>query len=1048
MSRLPTRLVVSMASLLLATRGPAAVNFDREIRPILSENCFACHGPDEQARKAKLRLDLRDEALKPAKSGARAIVPKSSETSELVRRIHSADDDEIMPPRKTGKKLTPAQIETLSRWIQEGAGFARSWALVPPQWPARPKVKMRSWPRDEGDFFILARLEQEGLKPSPEASRVRWLRRVTYDLIGLPPTPEEVDAFLADAKTGAYERVAERLLASPHFGERVAVPWLDAARYADSYGYQSDQLCPTWPFRDWVVHAFNQNMPFDEFILEQLAGDLLPNPTRRQRLATAFNRLHRQTNEGGSIEEEWRVEYVSDRVHTFGTTFLGLTLECARCHDHKYDPITTRDYYSLSSFFNSIDEAGLYNDANRVPTPSLLLPTPEQDVAMQTTEAAWNAAVARLAELAQEREPAFLAWRQSLAPAPEPPGLLARFPLDEFVQTNRLVNLADTNALGTSAPANRLVPGKTGQSLEFTGDDPATVPAPGIDGFRPWDAYSVAFWLRLPRGLTNAVIFHRTDGTDVGFHGVELSLDQGRLFFVLKRFWPGNAIAVRSEEPLAAEDWTQVVVTYDGSNRAEGMHLFLNGKPLKAAILRNHLVRNPGNGGGGLSFGQRFRSAGLKGGRVDEVRIYRRALAAIEVADLFDGRALADAIAGGRTDALREYYLAAFDPAAAQARQTMHEAVQKYHAAREAVFETMVMEELPQARPTYVLARGQYDAPKSEERRVGRTTPAALPPLPAGAPTNRLGLARWLVQPDHPLTARVAVNRFWQLLFGRGLVTTMENFGVQGAPPTHPELLDYLARDFVDSGWDVKRTLRKLVLSATYRQDSAVSPLLQERDPENRLWARGPSHRLPAEMIRDTALAASGLLNRELGGPPVSPYQPGDLWRESNSMSPAYKQSVGESLYRRSLYTIWKRTAPMPNMLVFDAPSREVCVVKRSNTGTPQQAYVLLNDPQFVEAARVLAEHALRNGDASVEGRIRYTFRHLTGRLPEKEEMHLLEQALGEQQQMFAQEPERATKLLQTGARKVDGTPEPITLAAYTSLAQLILNLDATVWKR
>jgi len=1044
---LTTTLVLLSGELLLFP-AVAAINFDRQIRPILSENCFACHGPDEQARKAKLRLDLRNEALKAAKSGAPAIAPKSPETSELLKRIRSTDPEEVMPPPKTGKKLSRAQMDALTQWIQEGAPYAVQWALVAPQTPPRPKVKLRAWPREELDYFILARLEKEGLKPSREASRVRWLRRVTYDLLGLPPAPEEADAFLADTKSGAYERVVERLLASPHFGERLAVPWLDAARYADSYGYQSDQLSPTWPFRDWVVQAFNENLPFDEFIIEQLAGDLLPNPTRRQRLATAFNRLHRQTNEGGSIEEEWRTEYVSDRVHTFGTTFLGLTLECARCHDHKYDPITMRDYYSLSSFFNSIDEAGLYNDANRVPTPSLLLPTPEQESVMKTTESAWRASVSRVAQLEQERAAAFTAWRQTLGAPLASPGLLGYFPLDELLPTNRLSNLADTNALGSTARANVLAPGHAGQALEFTGDDAAVFPAKGIDAFRPWDAYTVSFWLHLPGGLTNAVVFHCTDGTDVGFHGVELTLGQGRLFFVLKRFWPGNAIAVRTRAVVKANEWTQLTVSYDGSNRAEGMRLFQNGQPLETEIVRNHLFRNPGNGGSGLSFGQRFRSAGLKGGRVDDVRIFRRVLAPVEVMELFDGRALAAALEQSNVDTLRAYYLAAIDPVAAEARGRMQEAVQKYHNAREPVFETMIMEELPAPRPTYVLARGQYDAPKTEERRVGRSTPAALPPMPPGVASNRLGLARWLTRPDHPLTARVAVNRYWQMIFGRGLVSTTENLGMQGATPTHPELLDFLARDFIDSGWNVKEFLRKLVLSATYRQDSTLRPLLRERDPENRLWARGPSFRLPAEMIRDTALAASGLLNRELGGPPVSPYQPGDLWRESNSMSPAYRQSVGESLYRRSLYTVWKRTAPMPNMLAFDAPSREVCVVKRSNTGTPQQAYVLLNDPQFVEAARVLAEHALRHSDSSVEGRIRFAFRRLTGRDPEKQERQLLQQALLEQQRTFAQEPERATKLLQTGARKVEGTPDAVTLAAFTSLAQLILNLDATVWKR
>ncbi|MDB6021346.1 MAG: endo-inulinase [Pedosphaera sp.] len=873
------------------------------------------------------------------------------------------------------------------------------------------------------------------------------MRRVTYDLTGLPPAPSDVDDFIRDQSKDAFEKVVDRLLASKHFGERMAVPWLDAARYADSYGYQSDQLCNTWPYRDWVIAAFNNNLSYDKFLTEQLAGDLIPHPSRKQRLATAFNRLHRQTNEGGSIEDEWRNEYVSDRVHTFGTTFLALTFECARCHDHKFDPILQRDYYSLGAFFNSIDEYGLYNDSAHVPTPSLLLPTPEQEKAMLSTAQTLQAKANALTEAGQGSEPAFQDWLKRSDLSTNIPGLLAHFTFDALTGDHQIANELKPGELSSPIHGNTLVAGKTGQALQFTGDDEFTLPA-NLGSLQPWDQYSVVFWLQIPKTITNGIIFHASRGTDSGFFGTELSLDQGRLFFAVKRFWPGNALAVRSLQTLPPGEWVQVGVSADGSGKAEGVTLFVNGELIKTEIVRNHLEKSPQNDGASLSFGARFRSAGLKGGLLDELRVYNRPLAPVEMRQLFDGHALHHALAQKNQGSLREYYYAAIVETIAQARADRAQALKTWLAARDPVQETSVMEELPAPRPAYLLARGRYDAPKDETTFVARATPAALPPFPTNAPRNRLGLAQWLTEPHHPLTARVAVNRYWQMFFGRGIVATTENFGVQGAPPSHPELLDWLARDFVNSGWDTKALLKKIVLSATYRQDSKLRPDLREKDPENLLLARGPSQRLPAEMIRDTALAASGLLQEDLGGPPVSPYSPGDLWRESNAMSPAYHQSVGESLYRRSLYTVWKRTAPMPDMMAFDAPSREVCVVKRNNTSSPQQAFVLLNDTQFVEAARVLAEKAIKEAGADSEARIRFVFQRLTARDPDAQELKLLMELLHEQSSIFEAEPARAERLVSVGDRKRDPALNLVELAATTTLAQAILNLDATIWKR
>jgi hypothetical protein len=1025
------------------------LQFNRDIRPILSDRCFKCHGPDKASRKGGLRLDVPEGAYaEREKSHGHAVVPGKPQESLLCQKIFAADPADAMPPPNSNLSLNAKEKERLRRWIAEGAQYQPHWAYVPlPEKVAPPAVKNKHWPRNEIDYFVLARLESEGLSPSKEADKLRWLRRVSYDLTGLPPTPEEAKVFLADHAPGAYDKVAERLLASPHFGQRMAVPWLDAARYADSYGYQSDLLCPTWPYRDWVVAAFNRNLPYSQFIFEQLAGDLMPGADDSTRLATAFNRLHRQTNEGGSIEEEWRTEYVADRIQTFSTALLGLTFECTRCHDHKFDPLTQKDYYSLGAFFNSIDEYGLYNDAEHVPTPSMLVPTAEQRKAMTATADALQEKEANLARAAGEAEPAFQLWLAGTNLAAEIPGLAAWFKLDALTGSNTFANAVNVSNFSGSLGGNKLAPGKSGPAVQFTGDDELSFPGTG-GSFSAWTPYTVVFWLYLPQSLTNAVICHRESGTDTGFHGVELSLDEGQLKFVIKRFWPGNALAVRSLETVPSQQWVQIGMTYDGSARAEGMALFVNGRQAATAMVRNHLYKNPGDGGDGLSFGALFRATGLKEGRLEDLRIYTRPLAALEVQQLFDDHALADALAARDADRLRPYYAAAVSPSVARARTECGDAVKNYFQAREAVEEVSVMEELPRPRPAYILARGRYDAPKTEDRRVGRATPSVLPPFPAGSPKDRLGLAQWLIEPNHPLTARVAVNRFWQMLFGRGIVATTENFGVQGAPPSHPELLDWLARDFVQSKWDVKALLKKIVLSATYRQDSKWRPEVLEKDPENALLSRGPSQRLPAEMVRDTALAASGLLDDALGGPPVSPYSPGDLWRESNSMSPAYQQSVGAALYRRSLYTVWKRTAPMPDMSEFDAPSREVCVVKRSATSTPQQAFVLLNDAQFVEAARVLAEKALREGGVNTREQITFAFWRLAVRPPETKELETLADLWQEQKEIFAKEPERARQLISVGDRARDPNLDAVDLAAMTIVTQAILNLDATIWKR
>jgi mono/diheme cytochrome c family protein len=1037
--RLAVAGVLWLATAIPATAAPptAKVDYNFQVRPLLADRCFVCHGPDEKKRKAKLRLD--DPAV-----ARRVLVPGKPEESEFIRRITATAADEHMPPAKSNLTLSREEIDLLRRWVAEGAEYKLHWAFLPPAEVVPVPLVDSKWPAGPLDRFVFARLEREGVKPSPPASKEDWIRRATFDLTGLPPTCAEVDAFLADDSTAAFARVADRLLASPRFGERLAIDWLDAARYADSFGYQADGDTHVWPWRDWVISAFNDNLPFDQFVTWQLAGDLLPGATRQQRLATAFCRLHRMTNEGGSIPEEWRNEYVSDRVHTFGTTFLGLTMECTRCHDHKYDPLTMKDYYGLGAFFNNIDEWGTYDNSAFRPTPTLPLPAPAQERALAIHAHDVEVRATKLREVEKSRDGAFRAWLGRADLKPDLPGLLGYYPLDKLEANNQLANLTDAKKPGSTSPANTLAAGKVGQALRFTGDDPATFAAPAsLDRAQP---FAASFWLKTPDAIKQGIVFHREAGTDTGFHGTELSFDEGRLLFALVRFWPGDAIAVRTRAPLPAREWSHVTVSYDGSGRAAGLRIFLNGKPAESEVVRDKLTKNIEAGGGTLTFGERFRSTGLKGGLLDEVRTFGRALTEIEAAQLHDGRSLADALVRKDEAALRPYYLATVDEEMAKARAELRQARERLFADQTGVFEIMTMEEMPHPRQAYILARGNYDAPK--DRPVGRDTPTSLPAFPKEAPRDRLGLARWLTDPRHPLTARVAVNRYWQLFFGRGIVATTENFGTQGALPTHPELLDWLARDFIDSGWDVKRLCREIVLSSTYRQRSAATPELRERDPDNLLLAHGPSRRLSAEELRDAALVAGGLLSQKIGGPSVKPYQPAGMWRGMNAFLPDYVADTGEGLHRRSMYTFWRRTSPPPNMLAFDAPGREVCVVRRQTTSTPMQPLILLNDPQFVEAARALGERLLREGGATPEERLSYAFRRAATRKPTERELRLLAELYQGQLKLFRADPVGTQKFLKTGERPPAAGLDPAELAAASATTSAILNLDASVTTR
>ncbi len=1009
---------------------PARVDFNYHIKPLLSDRCFTCHGPDEKARKGKLRLDTREGAFKALEAGQFIIKPGEPARSELIQRVTSTDPEEQMPPPKSNLSLTADEIALLKKWVQQGAEWKKHWSFIPLAEVAVPEPRNRKWARNEIDRFVLARLEGERLKPAPEATRERLLRRVTLDFTGLPPTPSEIDAFLADAAPDAFGMVVDRLLASSAYGERMAVEWLDVARYADTYGYQADRINHLWPWRDWVIGAFNRNLRFNEFILWQIAGDLLDGATREQRLATAFNRLHRQTNEGGSVDEEFRVEYNSDRVHTVAGAFLGLTMECARCHDHKYDPISQKDYYRLFAFFNSTEESGLYSHfTDAIPSPTVML---YKDDAEEKRHADLKATiVAKELELAtyahQGPTASFEAWRTTNAALPEVKGLVAHYSFDT-VTNSRAANLLGTNFTAKLSDAPKLVTGRLGNALEFSGENSVTVEK--VADFKRTDAFSFSLWVNIPEELPEMVVMHHQQaGSDAGYQGYQLVLEDGHASFALVHFWPGNAIKVRTVAKLKHHEWTQLGITYDGSSRASGLRLYVNGQPAATETVKDHLFKDFANGTP-LVLAARFRGRGFKDGLVDDLKIFNRDLTAREMA------ALNPAASSPASEEWPGHYFAAVDEGyAAQLAELKQLRIRENDLAN-GVKEIMGMGDLRVPRPTYVLKRGAYDA---HGDMVEPSTPESILPLDPKQPRNRLGLGRWLIDRQNPLTARVLVNRYWQLCFGSGLVVSAEDFGNQGALPSHPELLDWLSLRFIDSGWDLKALLKLMVTSSAYRQSSQADAGLLARDPDNKLLARGPKTRLTAEMLRDSALAASGLLVAKIGGPSVKPYQPEGVWEETAGST--YTPDKGESLHRRSLYTFWKRTAPHPMMTTFDASERNNCTVRRQTTSTPLQALVLLNDPQMIEAAQRIGERALKEGGASVMERITFTFRLLTGRKPSARELTVLRKLHDEQLALF-----RAAQ--KHGDSPGDKPPNTDELAAGAALASAILNFDEAILKR
>ena len=977
------------------------LKFNQDVRPILSDKCFHCHGPDSKKREAELRLDERDAAVKEGH-----IVPGDPDKSLIMERILSHDDDEAMPPPKSKlAALTAAEVAILKRWITEGAEYEAHWSFI----SLKPEITTGK----TIDSIVEAGLAQRGLKLQPQATAETLIRRISFDLTGLPPSQAEVTQFMDETHklNGAqktYESHVERLLKSPRYGERMAVDWLDSARYADSYGFQVDREREVWPWRDWVVKAFNENLPYDRFITWQLAGDLLPNPTDEQVLATAFNRLHQQENEGGSVEEEYRVEYIADRVQTVATAFLGLTFECSRCHDHKYDPITQKEYYGLFSMLQNIDESGLYSFFTpSAPTPAMMLMTEPAKIQMAALQATVASLEAKL----------------TTKPLDTPDlshGVLAHFSFDEL-KGSKLADSLNSPFVGPPQknkalppdPAailkgeNKLVTGKIGQAVHFTGDDAVDTP---VGNFHRHEPFSLSLWIQTPDKKERAVVLHRSQAwTDAASRGYELLIEDGHIKWSLIHFWPGNAISIRTQAKVPLNAWTQVVVTNDGSSRAAGLKIYLDGHLAEVDVIKDHLTKNiTGGGHDNITLGERMRDRGFKNGLVDELRVFNR-----DVSTPYDA-----ALEAALTE-LKE----------ARAKVTEFATEQK---------EIMVMQEMAQPKKAYLLTRGEYDK-RTEE--VLPVTPAFLSPFPKNTPLNRLSYARWLTAPEQPLTARVTVNRIWQSLFGRGLVKTSEDFGSQGERPLYPELIDYLAVKFIRSGWDVKALLKEIVTSRVYQQQSIAEAVTMADDPENQWLARGPRFRLPAEMIRDNALAAAGLLKLTVGGPPVYPYE----------MTEAFKPvtpGTGDAVYRRSLYMNWRRTSPPPAMIAFDAPRRAVCSAKRERTDSPLQALILLNGVQYVEAARVLGESMHQEAKGDVTAMIELGFLRCLSRKPDAREIEISTRLYQEQLTHFSAEPKNAEELLTIGNAKHDQSIPAPAAAAATILAQALLNHDASVVKR
>ncbi len=1054
---------------------PEQIDFNFHVKPILSDRCFTCHGLDANQRKGDLRLDIDEKVYGQASNESsiaqRILSPGSLKKSEVAHRIVSSDPNYMMPPPETNLPLTPEEKATILRWIEQGAEYKEHWSFIPVVKPPSPALKNEQWINNDIDRFILAQIESKDMVPNPQADINTLHRRIALDLTGLPPSLEELSRF--SHNDTSVEDIIDHYLDKPQYGEKMALEWLDVARYADSHGYQDDGMRNTWPWRDWVINSFNSNMPFDTFLLWQLAGDMLENPTTEQLLATCFNRNHPQSQEGGVVDEEYRVEYVADRTNTLGKGLLGLTLECARCHEHKYDPITQKDYYALFAYFNNNNDAGIV-PYNGEAAPTIILPTDRDQRKIDSLSLLIKSLEKKIEETDFKTHYRDYIEKINVRELlPDKTGLMADFDFEFEREINRNAIYLDkgprpknsskkdvgkffaylNRAKGKLDAANwghnddRPVitsDGHRGNGIHFLGDA-------GIRLNRDLDfdrdqPFSVSVWIKMLKEGEEGPIFGNTNGDFEGYRGWLCKLNSdGTLSFQLNHVWPDNCIDYQTTEKLPVDQWVHLGMTYDGSSKAKGVKFFINGVRPEYLLHADNLKKSLLHGVKGTNWsnqpfllGMELRKS-MKNMFADDLQVYNRTLSKIEIKNLFGEKNLT-----ADEDELFEYYLLSGK------NKLYNELQEKLQQLRKEINllltdqpEVMVMKERKHRRQTYILNRGAYDAPTDPVE-------ADIPEIfraDKSVGGDRLSLARWVVSKENPLTARVQVNRIWYMCFGKGLVATQEDFGSQGNLPTHPELLDFLAYRFMDTGWDIKALLREIMLSATYRQDARVSDPAKSVDPENLYYSHYPSHRLSAEVIRDQALAASGLLVTRIGGPSVYPYQPEGIWEAlATRNATKYVQQSGDSLYRRSMYTVWKRSSPPPSMLNFDAPDRYYCVVRRQNTSTPLQSLVLMNDPQFVEAAKALAEKMV--SEELPEDAITLAFLRLVGRNPREQELEILNDLLVSTVDKIENQELDPGELLSIGEYDADGSLDRKKLAAHTVVASTIMNYDDFITKR
>ena len=1046
-----------VGTLLLVFNMSAAekIDFNKDIRPILSDKCFHCHGPDEHDRKGKLRLDIPhgDDGAFREKKGSFAIKAGDPANSEIWKRIITDDEDDVMPPTDSTKKaLTKKEKALIKAWIEQGAQWQEHWSFNPIEKPELPKVvKNKGWAKNEIDHFVLEEINNNDLQPTAEAPRYKLIRRAYLDLIGLYPTPEEVKAFEEDRSPNAYEKVIDRLLSDKRYGERMTLKWLDIARYGDTSVYHADGPRTMWPWRDWVINAYNSNKPFNEFTIEQLAGDHIPNGTTEQKLATGFLRNNGTTDEGGAFDEEYRVEYTVDRLALTSTVWLGLTMECAQCHDHKYDPVSMKEFYQMYAFFNVSADKGMQTRRGNA-EPKMKVPPSgmdKQQIAQFREQIAKHRA--DMDDYRKKNASKAEAWitenMKKHGHSGTVEGLVHHFPLDEVNGKNITDTIDTKNPATVQGRLRKATRGKE-PAVKLQGNDNYFSKTAGafIDNTTP---FSYGGWVRQDNVNGFKAVLARMDSKNK-YRGFDLFTSNGQFGVHLIHSWADNAIKIQSEAKMQNKKWHHVFATYDGSGKAAGFKLYLDGKEVKFKVLNDNLTKTtitkiP------FRIGRREVGANFSG-YLDDIRIYNRVLDTTDISLIMKQDSAAvifskAALGGDEIDKpfLTNYYFSKND----KTYQGIQAKVKQVNDQIDSILnrDVMIMSDMKVPRKTYILNRGSYDQPM-KNKEIKANTPDILPPMKEDMPKNRLGLAQWIMDKDNPLTARVTVNRYWSMFFGKGIVSTVTDFGSQGAWPSHPKLIDYLAADFRDNGWNVKRTIKKILMSATYRQDSVISEELAEKDSDNILLARGPRFRLQGDLIRDNALYVSGLLYQSIGGAGTKPYQPPGLWKEvSLSNNVVFRRDTGNKLYRRSMYIYWKRSAPHPAMVTFDAPTREKCVVERSRTNTPLQALVTLNDEQFVEAARSFAERIMKEGGKSNAEKIDWAFSLVTSRKPGTGIRSKIEDLYEDQLKHFTENPENAKQFLTVGEKKRDESLNLAQHAAWSVIAKLMLNMDETINK-